>query len=258
MAFSPYDWNQAIQHRTEYIEERLRDGSPVVGLSLPQGLLLLTLRRTQRKVYEVYDRLMFAGIGNQSDLEAVRLTAIDFAHREGYTRSPDDVTAQRLMSVISPPLKRAFQDQFGQLFVVRALFAELADRREEDLFFTLGYDGEFTGAPSFATVAGSRHAEEKMAELLQSAIEGVASLEQGVRLGLEAWATGRRFVQRREKGWEDEEERRDDAREVSSLLREELTSATVEAALLERNTARESRFRLLRAQEIEPAVAEYR
>src|SRR5438132_449818 len=194
MAFSPYDWNQAIQHRTEYIEERLRDGSPVVGLSLPQGLLMLTVRRTQRKVYEIYDRLMFAGIGNQSDLEAVRLTAIQFSHNEGYSRSPDDVTAQRLMSVISPPLKRAFQDQFGQLFVVRALFAEMADRPEQDLFFTLGYDGEFTTAQSCAAVAGSRNAEEKVAELQTSAVRTIQSVDQGLRLGLEAWATGRRFI----------------------------------------------------------------
>jgi proteasome alpha subunit len=256
MAFSPYDWNQAIQHRTDYIEERLRDGSPVVGLSLPQGVLLLTVRRTQRKVYEVYDRLVFAGIGHQSDLEAVRLTAIDFAHREGYLRSPDDVTAQRLMSFISPPLKRAFQDQFGQLFVVRALFGELSDRQEEDLFFTLGYDGEFSSSSRFAAVAGTRNAEEKMGELLSSSIDRVTSLEQGLRLALEAWGTGRLFIQRR--GEEDEDERRDGARDVAALLREELAGATVESALLERNTRRESRFRMLRAAELDRVVTEYR
>jgi proteasome alpha subunit len=257
MAYSPYDWNQAIQHRTDYIEERLRDGSPVVGMSLSQGLLLLTVRRTQRKVYEIYDRLMFAGIGNQSDLESVRLAALEFTHREGYARSPDDVTAQRLMSFISPPLKRAFQDQFGQLFVVRALFAELADAREDDLFFTLNYEGEFANASRCAVIAGSRHAEEMALELVTRSIETVSSLPQALRLGLEAWSTGRRHARRR--GEEDDESAgRDEATEIASLLREELGGATVEAALLERNTTRESRFRLLRASEIEPAVAEYR
>jgi proteasome alpha subunit len=258
MAYSPFDWNEAIRHRSDYIEERLRDGSPVVGLSLPQGLLLVTVRRTQRKVYEIYDRLMFAGIGNQSDLEAVRLTAIDFAHNEGYTRSPDDVTAQRLMSVISPPLKRAFQDQFGQLFVIRALFADLADRQEQDLFFTLQYDGEFTNSQGFAAVAGARSAEESMTDLLGRSISSVSTVEQGLRLGLEAWATGRRFALRRGEDEDLDEPRRDEAREVSSILKEELAGATVEAALLERNTTRESRFRLLGPREIDPAVAEYR
>jgi len=257
MAYSPYDWNQAIQHRTDYIEERLRDGSPVVGLSLPQGLLLLTVRRTQRKVYEIYDRLMFAGIGNQSDLESVRLTALEFTHREGYARSPDDVTASRLVSIISPPLKRAFQDQFGQLFVVRGLFAELADAREDDLFYTLNYDGEFASFPRCALIAGSRQAEEKGNELIAGSIDSVTTLPQALRLGIEAWATARRYARRRS-DVEEEMEERDDAKAVASLLRDELSGATVEAALLERNTTRESRFRLLRTTEIEPAVAEYR
>ena len=56
--YSPYDWNQAIQHRSEYIDQRLRDGSPVVGLSLPEGQLLFTIRRSQRKIFDIYDRLM--------------------------------------------------------------------------------------------------------------------------------------------------------------------------------------------------------
>ena len=93
-------------------------------------------------------------------------------------------------------------------------------------------------------------------ELLSASLANVASLDQALRLGLEAWASGRRAVHRRVE--EDEDERRDEARDVAALLREELTGASVEAALLERNTTRESRFRLLRPAEIEPAVAEYR
>ena len=58
MSYNFYDFNNALQQRNEYVEGRLRDGSPVVGISYDGGLLLLTLRHTQRKVYEVYDRLM--------------------------------------------------------------------------------------------------------------------------------------------------------------------------------------------------------
>ena len=73
MAYSPYDWNQAIRHRSEYIEERLRDGSPVAGLSFPGGILLLTVRRSQRKIFEIYDRMMFAGVGNRDLTEIEQL-----------------------------------------------------------------------------------------------------------------------------------------------------------------------------------------
>ena len=50
MSLTPYDWNQSIQTRSEYIEERLRDGSPVVGLSTPDGVLMVSIHRAQRKV----------------------------------------------------------------------------------------------------------------------------------------------------------------------------------------------------------------
>jgi proteasome alpha subunit len=254
MAYSPYDWNQAIRHRSEYIDERLRDGSPVAGVSFPGGMLLLTVRRSQRKVFEIYDRLMFAGIGNQSDLETFRIAAIDFAHQEGFTRSPDDVTAQRLVGLgLSPAVKRQFGDPFATPFVLRAIYAELADQREEDLFFTLNYDGEFSSNPRLAALAGTRAGEEQMLELLQGAADSIQTTEQAVRLTLEAWATGRRQTLRR--GAEEDE---GDAPDLSRLLREELAAGTVEAGLLERQTARESRFRLLAPADLEPALKEYR
>jgi proteasome alpha subunit len=254
MAYSPYDWNQAIRHRSEYIEERLRDGSPVAGISFPEGLLLLTVRRSQRKVFEIYDRLMFAGIGNQSDLETFRLAAIDFAHREGFTRSPDDVTAQRLVGLgLSPAVKRQFGDPFQTPFVLRAIYAELGDRREEDLFFMLNYDGEFASNNRLAVVAGTRAAEEKMAEVLQNSVDQIATTEQAVRLTLEAWAIGRRHLLRVD---EDED---GGAPDLARFLRDELSSGTtVEVGLLERNTTRENRFRLLSDADLRPALAEYR
>ena len=43
--FTPYDYNEAIGHRKDAIEERLREGSPVVGLAYDAGLLLLNTRK---------------------------------------------------------------------------------------------------------------------------------------------------------------------------------------------------------------------
>src|SRR5438445_7022708 len=143
--YSPYDWNQAIQHRSEYIDQRLRDGSPVIAISLAEGQLLFTIRRSQRKIYDIYDRLMYGAIGSQSDVETIRLTAIDVAHQEGYARSPDDVTAQRIVGLrISPAVRRAFGDQFATPVVVRAIFAEMGDRQDDGQIFILNYNGEAT------------------------------------------------------------------------------------------------------------------
>jgi proteasome alpha subunit len=252
--YSPYDWNQAIQHRSDYIEQRLRDGSPVVGLSLPEGQILFTIRRGQRKVFDIYDRLMYSAIGSQSDVETIRLTAIDVAHQEGYARSPDDVTAQRIVGLrISPAVRRAFGESFATPIVIRAIFAELGDRREEDHFFMLNYDGEFTMSRRYAVLAGTRRGEERMVELLDRALDMVTGLPQALRLAAEAWGTGLQSARLL-----DEDEEGEHGPDLSAVLREAIRDGTVEIGFLERETRRENRFRLLRADEIDDALGEYK
>lgn len=136
--YSPYDWTQSVQHRRDYVQDRLRVGSPVVGVSFPGGVLLVTVRRGQAKIFDIYERLMFSALGAQSDVESIRLAAVDFAHREGFSRSPDDVTAHRVVGVaLSPACKRAFGDVFANPFVIRCLFAELGAAPERDVFYRL-------------------------------------------------------------------------------------------------------------------------
>jgi proteasome alpha subunit len=250
--YSPYDWNQAIQHRSEYIDQRLRDGSPVIAISLAEGQLLFTIRRSQRKIYDIYDRLMYGAIGSQSDVETIRLTAIDVAHQEGYARSPDDVTAQRIVGLrISPAVRRAFGDQFATPVVVRAIFAELGDRQEDDQFFMLNYDGEYTVSNQYAVVAGTRAAEERTVELLDRAYGVVSSFPQAIRLAAESWGTGLQSVRHLD------EEEGVPGSDLTTVMRDEIQHGTVEIGFLERMTSRENRFRLLRPDEIRTALAEY-
>jgi len=258
MALTPYDWNQSIQTRMEYIEERLRDGSPVVGLSIPEGVLLVSIHRAQRKIYEIYDRLIFSGIGNQSDIETMRNAAIDFAHREGFQRSPDDVTAYRLVgSVLSAALKKAFGDPFTAPFVFRGLFAEVAERPDQDSFYALGFDGDYKTDHRYSVVGGSLDAENRMIDLLHAQPDALADRGSALKLALEAWATGKLHARRSGFTQADEDEPAETLT-VAQVLKEEIAEGTVEAGLLERNSPRESKFRLLRAEELAPALAEYR
>ena len=53
---------------------------------------------------------MMSAVGNQSDVESIRSAAIDVAHTEGFSRSTDDVTIQRMISFrISPAIKKNLQ-----------------------------------------------------------------------------------------------------------------------------------------------------
>jgi proteasome alpha subunit len=263
MVFNPFDYNEATRHRRDSVEDRLREGSPVVGISFDKGLLLLTVRRTQRKVFEVYDRLIYSAIGNQSDIESIRVGAIDVAHKEGYDRSPDDVTIQRIVGfALSPPLKRLFGDTWNaQPAVIRALFGELGPTPENDLFFVLNYDGEYSQHQTFAAVAGTQEAEDRMVLTLMG-VGPDTTREQALERAIKAWGVGAMESRRRQIGEEDEDENPlrdiDEDEQVAGFLRTELKTGEVEAGILERFSTRESKFRLLTDGDLKDVLAPYK
>jgi proteasome alpha subunit len=243
---TPYDFQENLQQRAQYIRNRLRAGSPVIGISYDNGVLLLALKRRGRKVYEVYDRLMFSAIGNQADVENLRLAAIDFAHQEGFVRSPDDVTIQRVVGfALSPALKKAFGDPLTTPFVARALFAELHDAPERDQFYTLNYDGEFLPYERFAAIGGTQTAEEQAMRYLEAQLTRLPTLESALPIALIAWGVAHEAAQQ-----EDVDAVSEDA--ARNRLREMLGEAQVEVGILERQTLRENRFRLLAQEQLEP------
>jgi proteasome alpha subunit len=249
MAYTPYSWQQTLQQKADYVEDRLRQGSPVMGISCKEGVLLVTIRRNQRKIFEVYDRLAFSGLGQQSDLESVRQALVDFTHAEGFQRSTEDVSIQRVVGLaISPVLKRAFSDPSRMPLVLRGIFAQAEDRPEDDLFYTLNFDGEFMLLHHYAIVAGTEPARLAMEKTLSGL--KLPSVADAFKTALYAWAAGRWHVHH---GQEENGESKSNSvsePEQKKLLSEELEDKTIEAALLERHTHRERKFRLLSSEEI--------
>lgn len=139
----PYDWQEAMGNRVSYITGRLENGAPVIAVSLNVGIVIFTYRRQSQKVFEVYDRLAFAGLGAQSDIESIRVMAVEFAHREGYTRSEQDVTIQRVVTSVSAPIKKAFGDFSYSPIIANCLFAELGESIDKDQFYTVEFDGDY-------------------------------------------------------------------------------------------------------------------
>ena len=271
MSYSLYDWNNALQQRNEYVEDRLKDGSPIIAVSCEDGILMLTIRSAQRKIFEVYDRLMMGALGKQSDVESLRLAAVDTAHREGFERSPDDVAIQRLVGfALSPAVKRVYNDQQSIPLTLRAIFAELNKKSEDDHLFVMGYDGEYrTLNEGVAVAAGTPYAEEQAEESLREAKP--ANLQDALKAAVTAWGIGRARLapSRRDNNDVDDDYDLDPLGDTPGVpkvtddpvvaVREALRSgATVEAALLERHTRRESRFRALRPDELNEALADYR
>lgn len=227
--FTPYDWQEGIGNRAQYIEGKLSQGSPVLALSLDEGILVFTYRRQARKIYEIFDRLIYAGVGQQSDVEAIRMAALEFASREGYNRSEEDVTIQRVATAMSAPLKKAFSDFGSSPLIARSLFAEVNATPDTDLYYEIDYDGDYSMTRHCAAVAGTTEVRESAFEKLKalgssgSALHRVDSLK-------EIWLAAMNV----------------DGDRANEVLTAGLSP---EAVLLERSNARENRFRLLTPEE---------
>ena len=89
MTEEPYRWLEAVANRRDYVHDQLKGGSPVFAASLRDGILLLGVGSGQSKVFELFDRHAFAGLGHPADLEKIRQAAIDAAHTEAFTRAPE-------------------------------------------------------------------------------------------------------------------------------------------------------------------------
>ena len=259
--YSPFDFNEAMGHRKDFVEEALRPGSPAVGIAYEGGIALLSVQRSQRKIYEIYDRQMFSAIGRQADIENIRLASIQMTHQEGFERSPDDVSVQRLVGFsLSPALKKAFGEQFASPFVIRALFAELGRLPGSDTFFTLNYDGEFRQHTGVAVVAGTQGAEDAMLEKIGE-LNPAFTREEALHKALAAWSVGAREAIKRHLaiGRDDSDDYNplrdiDESEADSVFLRDELKNGKLEVGLLERRGNRDSRFRLLSADELDKLI----
>jgi len=217
---TPYDWQEGIGHRAGYVEAKLEQAAPILAVSLDAGILMLTRRRQGRKLFEIYDRLVFGAIGLQSDVEQVRMGALEFASREGFARSEQDVNIQRVVTAISAPLKRGFGDFSTSPIVLRAFFAEMGERAEDDKYFTVDYDGDYAEATRAMAIAGRHELADRLTgELLK--VPKDSDL-----------ATAREQLERIWAGIED-----DSAEMWANLV--------PEAALMDRSPEREDRFRIL-------------
>ena len=180
---TPYDWQEAIGHRAQFIESRLASGVPVAAVSLEEGIVAATFRRQSPKIFEIYDRLMYSALGQQSDVESLRVTAIDYAHREGYQRSEQDVTIQRIVTAMSQPIKDAFANFSSSPWIAKALFMEVGETMADDRFYCIDYDGDYINDHLRCCLCGTpAQAVEMQAQVAEIDVSGKKPKEMASRL----------------------------------------------------------------------------
>ena len=215
---NPYDWQEAMNNRVAYIVNRIERGAPVLAVSLDAGILMFTYRRQSPKIFEVYDHLAFAGLGQQSDIESIRVMAVEFAHREGFSRSEQDVTVQRVVTAVSGPIKKSFADFSYAPTLAISLFAELGSSPEQDAYFIVDFDGDYHLHKLSAVLSG----RSEMKTPLHDAIPAKTSVEKAAKDLQAVWA---------------------DVASIQGEQKVELDGLTPEILLLERNSPRENVFR---------------
>lgn len=235
MTEEPYRWLEAIQNRREYIEDQLTPGLPVVAVSAGPGILLVGIKSSTPKLFEIYDNLALGSLGHPADIEKVRQTAIDAAHLEGFARSAQDVSARRLVSYnLAPALKAAFEQIFAAPLLFRGILAELGATPGEDALWQVDYDGSFTAqtGPELdhgAVISGPRQVAKDWAGQSPR-----AKLERG-SLKSAALAALRLLVWAKLRGTKDQGIEFADTPTESARLREKLGTEALEFALLDRS-----------------------
>ena len=250
MLEEPYRWVEAINNRREYVEDQLAGGSPVVGTTYADGVLLLTATPGPRKLFEVYDEIAFAAVGHPADIEKLRKAVIDIAHLDGFNLSANDVTLQRLVSFgIGPLMKASFDELFRSPFIARVLMAELDPAGSGDAFSTIDADGSFAQSGKTAVISGNAESAQAMTAQLQETSPELP-LDQALGAALEVWGLGRLTLDAR--GGEVPS-----AEAVRDFLKGGLPGLRVEAAVLDRERTAKSKFRLLTAEQLAESLASY-
>ena len=253
MLDEPYRWIEAINDRRDYIEDQLRPGSPVVGLSYDDGMLLLTVGRGQRKIFEVHNRTVLAAIGHTAYIEELRMLATDTASVQGFQNSVDDVTLHRLANfVLSPTIKQAFETIFGSAPIIKVLLAELGTHGRDNQLISINYDGTVAANRYAQMIAGTEAIEAIMHRYLSHAQADDNTLMSSIRLALETWAVGRHLsLHKDDKADSGEDVEVDMSREhAHELLHKELEDGEIEAAVLDLKRRSKTKFRALSPEEI--------
>lgn len=189
MTDEPYRWLEAIANRREYVLHQLEHGSPVFALSRPEGILLFGVGTGHSKVFEIFDRHALGALGHPADIERIRQQVIDAAHLEGFARAAEDVSLRRLISFgLGPELKANFEKLFAPPYLVRLLFAELANTPAHDLLGKVHFDGSFTlRSGGLAVIADDPAREAPVETWLATRLGTDSGLPAAAHAALTAW-----------------------------------------------------------------------
>ncbi|HET7235570.1 MAG TPA: proteasome subunit alpha [Actinomycetota bacterium] len=188
MSFMPYvPPEQLMKDRSEFAHKGIARGKSVIGLEYADGILFIAENpsATLHKISEIYDRIVFAGVGKYSEFEDLRISGVRLADLRGYSYGREDVRARDLANAYSQALSTIFTQQMKP-YEVEVLVAEVAEDGGRDEIYHVLFDGTVTDEHDHVAIGG--HAEE-LTEAVKAAYRPGWDLSTAVREAAKALST---------------------------------------------------------------------
>jgi proteasome alpha subunit len=227
MSFMPYvPPEQLMKDRSEFAHKGIARGKSVVGLEYADGLIFVAenTSATLHKISEIYDRIVFAGVGRYSEFEELRIAGVRLADMRGYSYGREDVRARDLANAYSQALSTIFTQQMKP-YEVEVLVGEVADDGGRNEIYHVLFDGTVTDRSDFVAIGG--HAED-----LTNALK-------------EAYA----------EGWDLSTAAREAVKALSTAEGRQIEADALEAGVLDRTRPQRRKFRRLRDEELAQILA---
>ena len=227
MSFMPYvPPEQMMKDRSEFAHKGIARGKSVVGLEYADGVLFLAENpsATLHKISEIYDRIVFAGVGKYSEFEDLRISGVRLADLRGYSYGREDVRARDLANGYSQALSTIFTQQMKP-YEVEILVAEVAEDGGRNEIYHILFDGTVNDEHGSVAIGG--HAEE-LSNAISSAYQ---------------------------EGWDLPTAVRESVKALSTAEGRQIEGGAVEAGVLERGRPQRRKFRRLTEDEVSGILA---
>ena len=133
---------QVMKDRADYARKGIARGRALVALRYSDGIAIVAENssETLRKISELYDRIVFAGVGRYNEFDQLRVAGVRAADIKGFQYSRDDVDARSLANQYAQILGQIFTHEMKPM-EVEILVAEVGYVPAGDQMFHVLYDG---------------------------------------------------------------------------------------------------------------------
>jgi proteasome alpha subunit len=188
VSFMPYVApEQLMKDRSDYAHKGIARGRSVIGLEYVDGLLFIAENPSAvlHKISEIYDSIVFAGVGKYSEFEELRIAGIRLADLRGYQYGREDVKARDLANAYSQALSTIFTQQMKP-YEVEILVGEVDGAAGGSGIYHILFDGSITDEQGFVAVGGQA---EDLTDALRDRFQEGADLASAVRTAVQVLGT---------------------------------------------------------------------